>query len=278
MIPALSQVCTLDAPFEQDVEDYAAGACRAMELWLGKLDGYLQRHTPDGVRRLLDEQQMAAPVASFQGGLLTSQGEFRQAHWQSLDERLALCRQLGVGTLVVAGDIAGPLDQQAVDRVRHSLRQAADEAGRYGLRLALEFQGRAALANNLQTATSLVAEVDSPHLGLCFDVFHYYIGPSKPEDLHLLTRDNLFHVQLSDLAGQARELASDADRILPGDGDFHLAPIVERLREIGYAGCVSVELMNPQIWRIPPRQFGEIGMTALRKVLGLASMGGNAEC
>jgi hypothetical protein len=31
-------------------------------------------------------------------------------------------------------------------------------------------------------------------------------------------------------------------------------------------------LMNPQIWRIPPLQFGEIGMTALRKVLGLAEM------
>lgn len=277
MIPALSQVCTLDAPFAKDVEDYAAGACQALELWLGKLDAYLERHTPADVRRLLDEHHMTAPVASFQGGLLSSQGEFRQAHWKSLDERLALCRELGIGTLIVAGDIAGPLEQADIDRVQLSLREAAREAQRYGVRLALEFQGRAALANNLQTAASLVADVDSPHLGLCFDVFHYYIGPSKPEDLGYLTSDNLFHVQFSDLAGQARELASDADRILPGDGDFQLAPIVDRLREIGYPGCVSVELMNPQIWRIPPRQFGEIGMTALRKVLGLASMEGNAE-
>jgi hypothetical protein len=30
--------------------------------------------------------------------------------------------------------------------------------------------------------------------------------------------------------------------------------------------------MNPQIWLVPPRQFGEIGMTALRKLLGQASM------
>ena len=30
--------------------------------------------------------------------------------------------------------------------------------------------------------------------------------------------------------------------------------------------------MNPQIWQIPARQFGEVGMTALRKILGLASM------
>ncbi len=30
--------------------------------------------------------------------------------------------------------------------------------------------------------------------------------------------------------------------------------------------------MNPQIWRIAPLQFGEIAMTALRKILGQASM------
>ena len=179
---------------------------------------------------------------------------------------------MGVGTLVLAGDIAGAIAQEDLDRVRVSLRQAAEEAARRGVRLALEFQGRASLANNLQTAASLVADVDMPSLGLCFDVFHYYIGPSKPEDLGYLVPENLFHVQLCDLAGQARELASDTDRVLPGDGDFHLQPIVDRLREIGYAGNVSVELMNPLIWQVPPRQFGEIGMTALRKVLGLASM------
>ncbi len=80
-------------------------------------------------------------------------------------------------------------------------------------------------------------------------------------------------MQLCDLAGHPREFAADGDRILPGDGDFPLGPIVNRLREIGYAGCVSVELMNPAIWQIPPRQFGEVGITALRKVLGMASMG-----
>ncbi len=272
MIPALAQICSLQSPFDKDIEDYSAGACRAVEIWLGKLETYLDGHTLDDVRLLLDAHQMAAPVASFQGGLLTSQGEFRKQHWESFARRLTLCRELGIGTLLVAGDIAGPLTQQDLDRVQASLIQAAREAGERGVRLAFEFQGRAAFANNLQTAAALVAEVASPHLGLCLDVFEFYVGPSKHEDLGYLSTDNLFHVQLSDLAGQPRELAGDGDRVLPGDGDFVLGPIVDRLKHIGYAGYVSVELMNPQIWRIPARQFGEIAMTALRKVLGQASM------
>ena len=273
MIPALSQVCTLHATFAEDIEEYSAGACRAVELWLGKLETYLEQHSADDVRRLLEHQEMTAPVASFQGGLLTSQGEFRKAAWESFDQRLALLQQIGVGTLVLAGDIAGTLNEQDLERVRFSLADAARRAAAANVRLAFEFQGRASLANNLQTAASLIAEIDHPSLGLCLDAFHYYIGPTKAEDLGYLTGNNLFHVQLCDLAGQMREFAADADRVLPGDGDFYLTPILERLREINYAGHVSIELMNPQIWQIPPRSFGEIAMTALRKQLGQASMG-----
>lgn len=272
MQPALSQVCSLNSPFEKDIEDYAAGQCRAIELWLGKLEGYLETHSLDDVRRLLDAHEMVAPVASFQGGLLVSQGAAREAHWEHFRRRLALCRDLGVETLIVAGDIAGPLQQQDLERASMSLGKGAVQGGEFGVRLALEFQASATFGNNLQTAAALVAEVGEPNLGLCFDVFHYYLGPSKPDDLGYLSPANLFHVQLSDLAGQPRELATDSDRVLPGDGDFLLNPLVDVFRQIGYAGYVSIELMNPEVWQIPARQFGEIAMTALRKVLGQASM------
>jgi 2-keto-myo-inositol isomerase len=272
MKPAISQVCSLNSPFEKDIEDYAAGACRAVELWLGKLETYLEDHSPDDVRRLLEEQEMTAPVASFQGGLLLSQGDARREHWEHFSRRLRLLGELGVGTLVVVCDVVGPLAQQDLERVQASLNQAAVQAGEQGIRLALEFQASATFGNNLQTAAALVGETGSPHLGICLDVFHFYTGPSKTEDLAYLSPDNLFHVQLADVAGVPREFAGDADRILPGDGDFQLRPILDALRVMGYQGYVSLELMNPQLWQVPARQLGEIGMTALRAVLGQASM------
>lgn len=272
MLPALSQVCTLHASFEQDVADYAAGHCGAIEIWLTKLETYLQSHALDDVRRLLEQNAIAAPVASYQGGLLVSQGDARKEHWGHFARRLELCQKLGVRTLVVAGDVQGPIGEQDYERLHLSLVQAAQQAAGHGMRLALEFQAKATYPNNLQSAAALVAEIGSPNLGLCLDAFHFFTGPSKEMDLGYLSADNLFHVQLCDLTGQPREFAADADRILPGDGEFSLEAIVERLRQIGYDGCVSVELMNPAIWQIPPRQFGEVGITALRKVLGMASM------
>lgn len=268
MIPTLSQVSSLHSTMASDVEDYAASGCRAIEVWLTKLEEHLKRHTLEDVRRLLAEHDVSLPVASLQGGLLASQGDERRVHWEHFAQRLDLCRELGIGTIVVACDVPEPMSQQLIDRVSVSLTQVAQEAGRRGRRVALEFQRTAALGNNLQTAAALVAEVGSPHLGLCFDVFHYYGGPSKLEDLQYLTPANLFHVQVCDVAGVPRELASDGDRILPGDGDFELRPIVEHLRRIDYRGTISVELLNPQIWQIPPLQFSDAALGALRRLLG----------
>lgn len=274
MKPAVSQVCTLNSTFDRDVEDYAQAHANALEIWLTKCETWLAGKSPGDARRLFDTHQIVAPVASFQGGLLTSQGAARKEAWDLFGRRLALCRELSVQTLVVAADIESPLTQQSLDRSQLSLRQAAQQAEQAGVRVALEFQARAAFCNNLQTAAALVADVASPFLGLCFDAFHYYIGPTKTEDLGLLTRDNLFHVQLSDLADVPRELARDGDRILPGDGDIPLTLVLDHLRNIQYEGYVSVEIMNPQLWQIPPRQLAEVAMSALRRILGQASMGG----
>ncbi|RPI89722.1 MAG: sugar phosphate isomerase/epimerase, partial [Planctomycetaceae bacterium] len=142
-----------------------------------------------------------------------------------------------------------------------------------GVRLALEFQARGTFLNNLETAAQSVQSAEHPHVGLCLDAFQFATGPSKTEDLAWVTRQNLFHVQLCDVADRPRELATDSDRILPGEGDFHLAPLVAHLGRIGYTGCVSLELLNPLFWQIPAQQLGEVGLTSLRIILGQASGG-----
>ncbi len=272
MKPAISQVCSLPFPFEKDVEDYGAGHCGAIDVWLTKLETYLESHSPDDVRALLEANGMTLPVASFQGGILASQAEPRKEAWDLFARRLDLCRQLEIQTLVISADVSGPLQETVIERVHRSLELAAQQAESQNVRLALEFQAGSTYINNLQTAAAVVGELGHPALGICLDLFHFYVGPSKLTDLSYLTPRMLFHVQLSDLADVPREFATDSHRILPGDGDIPLEPILDHLRRIEYDGPISIELMNPQLWQVPPRQMGEIGMTALRKLLGQAAM------
>jgi len=268
----LSTVCSLDSGLETILEDYAAGHCDAVDLWLGHAETYLEGRSPGSLKDLLASHGIAAVAASFQGGLLTSQGDARREHWSHFESRLGLLRELAIPVLVVAGDAFGPLGPQDFARLSMSLSEAAARAADAGVRLALEFDARASFPNNLQSAVALVEDVGHPNLGICLDWFHFSVGPSKPLDLYLLSRETLAHVQLSDTADVPREMATDADRILPGEGSSPPDDLVRRLGEIGYEGGVSVELHNPRLWRVPPRQFGEIAITSLRTLLGQASM------
>jgi 4-hydroxyphenylpyruvate dioxygenase len=252
------------------VAQYAAARCDALEIWLGKLERYLENHALSDAARLLEEHALSAPVAAYQGGLFDLRPESRDLHWEGYRQRLDLCGPLGVKTLLVAADMPSPVGEQDVSRMIEVLSRAAELAGRHDVRLALEFQARGTIPNNLETAMAMIQQVGSPHLGVCLDAFHFFTGPSKTEDFQLLTTDTLFHVQLCDVADRPRELASDGDRILPGDGQFPLERLVTHLHLIDYDGHVSVELMNPQLWHVAPVSFAEVAMTALRKVLGLA--------
>jgi sugar phosphate isomerase/epimerase len=271
MKPCISEATTLPASFAEDVAAYADAGCPAMEVWLTKLETHLETHAAGDTRKLLEDRQMTLAAAAYQGGLLLAQGEQRKAHYDHFRRRLDLCERFGVPTLIVVADFAEAVDATALGRAVVSLTQAAQWAAGFGVRLALEFRSSATFCTSLDTALALVAQCGEPNVGVNLDVFHYYTGPSKFEDLGLLTPANLAHLQLSDLAGVPRELATDADRVLPGDGDFRLGPIMERLREVGYQGWVSLELMNPTLWKTRASQVAELGVTALRRLLGQSS-------
>jgi sugar phosphate isomerase/epimerase len=267
MKPCISEATILPGSFAEDVAALSDGGCPAMEVWLTKLETHLESHSIADTQKLLEDRQVAVAAASYQGGLLLAQGEERRAHYDHFRRRLELCRQFNIPIMLVVADFVVAVDEESLERAVVSLAQAAQLAAGFGVRLALEFRAKSTFCTSLDTAVALVAQCGEPNVGVNLDLFHYYTGPSKLEDLAVVTAQNLAFVQVSDLAGIPRELASDADRVFPGDGDFQMRPIFDHLRTIGYKGWVSLELMNPTIWNTPASQVVELGMTALARML-----------
>jgi sugar phosphate isomerase/epimerase len=267
MKPCISEATMMPASFADDVAACADAGCTALEVWLTKLETHLEKHSPADTQKLLQDRQITLAAASYQGGLLLSQGEHRKAHYDHFRRRLDLCQAFNIPTMLLVADFTGPVDGVGLQRAIVSLKQAAQWAAAFDVRLALEFRRDNAFCASLDTALALVAQADEPNIGVNLDVFHYYTGPSKFEDLDLLTPASLAFVQVCDIAGVPRELAQDSDRVLPGDGDFRLSPIIVRLRAIGYDGWVSLELMNPQLWQGKASAVAEIGMSAMKRLL-----------
>jgi len=268
MKPCISQATTLSTTFEADLTAYTRGGWSAVELWLTKLEMFLESHPVSEAKTLLSANGLKAVAASSQGGLLLARGAEREAHWDHFRRRLAVLQELEVPTLVVAADFVREMAPDDYGRAAASLCEAAELAREHNVRLALEFQKGAKFCASLDTTLALIAQCNTEGLGVCFDLFHYYTGPSKFEDLSYVSLDNLAWIQICDLSGTPRELAGDGDRILPGEGDFQIAPILDHFGRLGYDGYVSLEVLNPQLWKIPADRVADAGYQAICRVLG----------
>src|SRR5215510_2273676 len=102
MRTCISQACTLSSSFEEDVAGYSEGGCQAMEVWLTKLEQHLETSSTADTKKLPEDRQVTLAAASYQGGLLLSQGEQRRAHFDHFKRRLDLCQAFGIRTLLVA--------------------------------------------------------------------------------------------------------------------------------------------------------------------------------
>ncbi|WP_165070145.1 sugar phosphate isomerase/epimerase family protein [Paludisphaera rhizosphaerae] len=268
MKPCISQATTMNAPVEAELKAFGRGGWNLVELWLTKIEGYLVGRKTSDLRSLLDEHGLKPAAAAGQGGLLLSRGAERGVHWDLFRRRLELLRELEVPVLVVAVDFQRALTEDDYPLAAASLAEAGELAAPYGVKIALEFQRGASFCASLDTTLALIAQCRSANVGVCLDLFHYYTGPSKFEDLAYLTRENLAWVQLCDLAGTPRELAGDSDRILPGEGDFQITPILDHLGAIGYDGPVSLEVLNPALWVSPVDRVADFGHQATVRALG----------
>src|SRR5436190_15240956 len=149
MKPCISEATTMAASFAEDVQAFAAAGFHAMEAWLTKLETHLKQHSLPETKRLLEDQQMTVAAASYQGGLLLSQKEQRRVHFDHFRQRLELCQALSVPLLLVVADFAGEVDQTALERSVVSLKQAAQWAAGFNVRLGLEFRGSATFCSSL---------------------------------------------------------------------------------------------------------------------------------
>jgi 2-keto-myo-inositol isomerase len=268
MKPCISQATILSNSFEADLPVLSRSGWTDVEIWLTKLESFLDGHSLTEARAMLEAEGIKPVAAASQGGLLLSQGTEHTLHWDHFRHRLGLLAELGVPTLIVTPDFVPHARGDDFRRAAVALGEAAKLAASAGVRIALEFQKSSSFCACLETVVAMVEQSGSSNAGVCLDVFHYYTGPSKLEDLAHLSPQNLAWVQVCDISGTPRELAGDADRILPGDGDFQLGPIVEHLGRIGYDGHVSLELLNPHLWQVAPDRLAHMGRQALLRVLG----------
>ena len=104
MKPCISQATTLKTPFEADPAVFSRNGWTDVEIWLTKLETFLQDHSLAEARTTLASEGIRPVAAASQGGLLLSRGGERESHWKHFAHRLAILAELEVPVLIVTPD------------------------------------------------------------------------------------------------------------------------------------------------------------------------------
>jgi sugar phosphate isomerase/epimerase len=241
---SVSQITTLNWPFERDVEFFARAGVPAIGVSIRKLEVY-------GVERglrLLGQSGLA--VSCFTSSGLFPLGD-RAGERQALERtrrHLETAAAAGAACLMVLpGNGRGLSWEEAAARFRPLAEALLPDAQRLGVRLALEptSQLRMDLSflHALDEALDFADAIDSPWLGVVLEVNNAWIE----RRLYANIRERVRRIALVQVNDFKIGTMAASERVVIGDGDIPLARICRALDDAGYDGWYDIELLGAAI-------------------------------
>ena len=257
--------------FRTAMEGYSKAGVRAVEIVLTKAREFAEKDGAGGnlsaARKLLDDLGLTAASSSNHVGAIEPNPN-RAKNLDDLKAKCELAQILGADKIVTIPAMTAKPAEDDYKRGVDNVREAADISGKYNVTLAIEFSKFFTFANTLTTALTFVRAANHPHVRPMIDTYHFWIGPSKFEDLELLRDGELIHMHFEDTPREpVRELLEQRHRVLPGEGVAPLERIVEAVRKKKYAGALSVELMEPSFQSMDPYQLATKVRAAVEPLL-----------
>lgn len=256
----------LGGPPSRKIEAAATAGFAELELWLTDVDDH-----PDGCTGMAETLRSNAVRATDLQVLRDFDGAPDEARPGKRAEALALldtAAAIGAPMLMVAASTSA---RCRPDRVNDDLRWLSAAAELRQIRIGYESLAWSTVTSTLPLAWQRVLEVDRPNLGIVIDSFHIFVHGRDAADLDGIAVDRIFAVQLSDFSRTvAPEFVIETarhHRLLPGDGNFPIDTIVDRLLADGYTGPIGLEVFNDRMKAADPFEIAQCAMQSLRHVL-----------
>jgi sugar phosphate isomerase/epimerase len=152
---------------------------------------------------------------------------------------LTLARELGAGCITT--EPGGPVPpgeswKAALERFVEELKPVAEHAEREGVLLLVEPEP-GLLIERSEQFEEFMRHIDSPAVGLNFDIGHMYCVGEDPAAAAERLSSFMRHVHLEDIASTRVH-----QHLVPGTGAIDFESVLRVLRASGYAGWVTVEL------------------------------------
>ncbi|QVL34650.1 sugar phosphate isomerase/epimerase [Telmatocola sphagniphila] len=164
---------------------------------------------------------------------------YRQVRITHTKRALTLAKALGAKCITT--EPGGPVEkgqswQSALKLFIEMIKPVAEHAEKEGVLLLVEPEPEL-LIETADQFEEFMKHIDSPAIGLNFDIGHSYCVSDDPATTVERLAKYLKHVHLEDIAATRKH-----HHLVPGEGVIDFKPVIQSLKKIGYDGWVTIEL------------------------------------
>jgi 2-keto-myo-inositol isomerase len=256
---------------DEFIEVCAQVGFRELELRETKVDAYLTVHSRNELRALLQRHDMhVATLNSLEFFSLIPEENF-DFMLKKTEYMMTLCQLIECDSLVVVPSknphhlASSEIKARTVER----LQRLADLGQTYGVKVGFEPIGYDIFSvRKVLDGLDIVTEIKNHDLSLILDTFNFYVGENTLDDLEKVPGERISFVHFHDAADLPMDKLTDADRVFPGEGVIDLDGMCRILKNRGYEGPLSVELINPKLWeQMSPKEIATRAWDSLQRYL-----------
>jgi sugar phosphate isomerase/epimerase len=164
---------------------------------------------------------------------------YRQVRIEHTKRALTLAKELGAPCITT--EPGGPVEKSgswsvALKLFVEMLKPVAEHAEKEGVLLLIEPEPDL-LIETADQFLELMQHIDSPAIGLNFDIGHFYCAGDDPAPTVHRLAPHIRHFHLEDIAATRVH-----HHLVPGEGAIDFAAVFQAIRAIGYNGWVTIEL------------------------------------
>jgi sugar phosphate isomerase/epimerase len=257
---------------DKEIEIAATAGYDSIEPWVNKIHDYAKAagSLTDLRKRIEDSHFTVESAISFFQWVIDDDAERAKGLEQAKRDMDVLAQ---IGGKRIAAPPAGATQKPGLDLTKAAERYRAllEIGDKIGVVPQLEIWGPSANLHRLGQAMFVVIESGHPNACLLPDVYHIYKGGSDFTGLKAISANAIRVFHINDYpADPPRQTISDRDRVYPGDGIAPLTQILGDLHANNPRCILSLELFNPNYWKLDPLEVAKTGLAKMKSAVNKA--------
>ena len=252
MTLAIHQNTSAGAGYRGSLEGWSRAGIKYVEITNTLLDGFLKTESLPAARRVLTDLGLTPVSCACGVGGLWEPNPNHAAALEEFKRRCEMFASLGLKRIYAPTTTTQKFTQDDYKTGADNMRGVGEIAKQFGMTAMAEAVRASTFVSTLSTLLRMTREAAHPNIAPLLDIYHFWSGLNKLEDLDLIHPREIGHVHFQDVPDIPRELFDNTTRIIPGDGVAPLTQILRKLASKEYAGPLSVELFLPKFQQGDP--------------------------